>query len=208
MLRAITTHPLLPVYDIGGGWAHLLPNFFFDNPVALRVIAKDDKSQSWETFGNVFAEVDFLKYFTIRTSFGGNITNFLSNRFDYWTYQPLIVNSSLANNSSDSLTNNAFQESSGYRRSWTWTNTIKFSKTFKNDHRINALIGTEAINNYFKEVGGRSIGLYSNDPNFRFLNQWNSRYAPGDLRIIVMQVLLHYLHLSARLIMDLRKNIF
>ncbi|HMK17382.1 MAG TPA: TonB-dependent receptor [Chitinophagaceae bacterium] len=170
MLRAITTHPLLPVHDIGGGWAHLLPNVFFDNPVALRVIAKDDKSQSWETFGNVYAEVDLLKNFTIRTSFGGNINNYLFNRFDYVTYQPLVVGSSLANNSSDSLTNNSFTEVSGYRRSWTWTNTIKFSKTFKSDHHISALAGTEAINNYFKEVGGRSIGLYSNDPNFRLLS--------------------------------------
>jgi TonB-linked SusC/RagA family outer membrane protein len=164
------THPLLPVHDIEGGWAHFIPNAFFDNPVALRVIAKDDKSQSWETFGNVYAEVDLLKNFTIRTSFGGNINNYLSNRFDYTTYQPLVVNSSLANNSSDSLTNNSFTEVSGYHRSWTWTNTVKFSKTFKSDHHISALIGTEAINNYFKEVGGNSIGLYSNDPNFRLLS--------------------------------------
>ena len=44
LLQAITTDPLLPVHDIGGGWAHFIPNAFFENPVASSVIAKDDKS--------------------------------------------------------------------------------------------------------------------------------------------------------------------
>jgi hypothetical protein len=199
--QAILTHPMLPVHDIGGGWAHFIPNAFVDNPVASRVIGKDDKSQSWETFGNVYAEVDLLKNFTIRTSFGGNINNYLSNRFGYSTYQPLIVNSSLANNSSDSLTNNSFTEVSGYHRSWTWTNTSKFSKTLKSDHHISALIGTEAINNYFKESVAEALVFIL---MIRISGCFLTVYL---MQSIVMQVLLHYLHLSARLIMDSKKNI-
>ena len=160
MFRAITTHPLLPVYDIKGGWAHFVPRAYFDNPVALRNLSKDDKSFSWETFGNIYAEVDLFKKFTFRTSFGGNITNYYNTRFDFWSYYPRL----------DLRPDNALIESSGYRWSWTWTNTIKYSETFGDAHRINILAGTEAINNYNREVGGRSAGLYSNDVNYRFLS--------------------------------------
>ena len=160
MFRAIITHPMLPVYDIKGGWAHLDSRAFFDNPVALRVIAKDDKSQSWETFGNIYAEVDVFKNFTARSSFGGNINNYYFSRFDFWTYYPR----------TDSLPDNALTESSGYHWSWTWTNTLKFSKKIQNSHFINALAGVEAINNYNREVGGRSAGFYTNDVNYRFLS--------------------------------------
>ena len=41
------------------------------NIVALRTLAKDNKTSYWETFGNAWAEADFLKYFTARTKFGG-----------------------------------------------------------------------------------------------------------------------------------------
>jgi TonB-linked SusC/RagA family outer membrane protein len=160
MFRSITTHPLLPVYDIKAGWAHFDTRAFFDNPVALRISAKDDKSISWETFGNIYAEVDFLKNFTARSSFGGNINNYYLSRFDFWTYYPRI----------DSLPDNALTESSGYRWSWTWTNTLKYSKKIRDAHRINALAGIEAINNYNREVGGRSAGFYTNDVNYRFLS--------------------------------------
>ena len=159
MFRAVTTHPLLPVYDIKGGWAHFVPTSYFDNGVAARNLAKDDKSFSLETFGNLFAEVDFLEKFTFRTSFGGNITNYYDSQFDLWSYYPRL----------DSLPNNALIESNGYRWAWTWTNTLKFSKKFGDAHRVSVLAGTEAINNYNRELGGRSAGLYSSDVNYRFL---------------------------------------
>jgi TonB-dependent starch-binding outer membrane protein SusC len=160
MFRSITTSSIMPVYDINRGWAHYIPTAFYDNPVALRTLAKDDKNQSWETFGNAYAELDFLKYFTARTSFGGGMVNYFSNRFDYWTYYPR----------SDSTPDNALTEHSGYRRSWTWTNTLKFTRTFDNDHNVTVLAGTEAINNYNRENGGRSVGLFSNNVNYRFLS--------------------------------------
>ena len=162
MWRSITTNPILPVYDIKGGWAHLDQFHFWDNPVALRVQAGDDKSNSWETFGNIYGELDFLKNFTARTSFGGTINNYNNNRFDYWSYEPLIIDK-------DSFPDNALSESSGYRWSWTWTNTIKYAKTVADHHQFVVLAGTEAINNYNKEIGGRSAGLYVNDVNYRFL---------------------------------------
>ncbi len=37
--------------------------------------------------GNVFAEVDFAKHFTIRSSFGGNVDNYYYNSFSYTAYE-------------------------------------------------------------------------------------------------------------------------
>ncbi len=160
IFRSIISPPILPVYDVKGGWAHYQqPAYFAENPVATRVIAKDDQSKSWETSGNAFGEVDFLKFFTARTSFGGNMVNYYSYTFNYWSYDTL----------SNGLPDNSFIESSGYRRSWTWTNTVKFAKTIRDDHTINALVGTEAIDNYNREVGGRRIGFFTNNVSYRFL---------------------------------------
>ena len=156
--QAITTNPLLPVYDIKGGWAHFIPLNFFDNPVSTRVIAKDDRAQLWELFGNVYAEVDLLKNFTLRTSFGGRLNFRYSYDFLYYSYYP-----------QNNLPNNSLTEISGYDRSWTWTNTLKFSKAINEHHHINALAGIESIDNYNRFVTARKTGLALNEVNYRFL---------------------------------------
>jgi TonB-linked SusC/RagA family outer membrane protein len=162
--------PIMPVYDIKGGWAHFQYGGFGDNPIALRTIAKDDKTHYWENFGNVFAETDFLKAFTFRTNFGGNLVNYYSYTYTFDTYQP----------TSNGLPNNSLIESSGYRRSWTWTNTLKYSKILKNDHHVTALAGTEAISNYNREVGGRKLGFYTNDVNYRFLTNGSPNFGVSN----------------------------
>ena len=151
--------PILPVYDIKGGWASFNANNIRDNPVAARVMAKDNKTNNWEIFGNAFCELDFLKNFTARTSFGGSLNYKYSYDYVLTSYNPL----------ANGLPNNSFNETSGYTRSWTWTNTLTFSKTF-NNHSVKALVGTEAINNYDRELGGRRVGYLFNDPDYRFLS--------------------------------------
>ncbi len=162
--NSITTPPILPVYDIKGGWAHFNPQNYGENPVAVRTLGKDDKSNYWEVFGNAYAEADFLKYLTARTSFGGNLINYYSYNYIFSGYLP----------GPTGLPSNSLVESSGYNRSLTWTNTIKFSKTFGNENHVEALIGTEAINNYNREVGGQRSGFFTNDVNYRFLSNGSS----------------------------------
>ncbi len=43
------------------------------NPVANQERTKDNQGYNWTMMGNAWGEVDFLKHFTIRTSFGGLI---------------------------------------------------------------------------------------------------------------------------------------
>ncbi len=162
--NSILTPPILPVYDIKGGWAHFNPQNYSENPVASRTLGKDDRGNYWEIFGNAYVEVDFLKSLTARTSFGGNLVNYNSYNYTFNSYLPSPTN----------LPSNSFVESSGYNRSWTWTNTLRFSKTFKKDNHIEVLIGTEAINNYNREVGGQRSGFFTNDVNYRFLSNGSS----------------------------------
>ena len=160
IFRTFRNQPLLPVYDIKGGWATYQGGEIpYWNPVSAQVVAKDNKTSNWEIFGNTFCELDFLKNFTARTSFGGT--------FNYYYFYNYSLNS--YNPQGGGLPNNSFSETSGYRRSWTWTNTLNFSKTFKN-HSVKALVGTEAINNYNRELGGRRVGYLFNDPDYRFLS--------------------------------------
>src|SRR6185369_6863423 len=60
-----------------------------------------------------------------------------------------------------------------YSRSWTWTNTLAYNKVFSNDHSVKALIGTEALSNYNRELGGSRINYFTDDPNYRFLSTGN-----------------------------------
>ncbi len=132
IFNALVTDPIWPVYDIKGGWAGLVPTNGFSNPIALRNIAKDNSSEAWNVLGNVFGELSFLKFFTLRTSFGGTYANFYDYNYSY-SYGV----------SGNGLPLNNLSENSGYDRSWTWTNTLNFSKTFHSIHSIKVLIGTE-----------------------------------------------------------------
>ena len=76
ILATFTTQPILPVFDLKGGWAVSRTDNLGENIVAQRTLEKDNKTNYWETFGNVWAEADFMKYFTARTQFGGTITNY------------------------------------------------------------------------------------------------------------------------------------
>ncbi|HYV55686.1 MAG TPA: SusC/RagA family TonB-linked outer membrane protein, partial [Chitinophagaceae bacterium] len=116
----------------------------------------------WQAFGNAFAEVDFLKKFTFRTSFGGSFNEYYNLVFAYGSYEPPPPSAYGIPNS--------FNEESGYASSWTWTNTLNYSGTFLKDHHIKILAGTEAKNNYNRTLGGTRYGYFTSDPNYRFLN--------------------------------------
>jgi TonB-dependent starch-binding outer membrane protein SusC len=131
--------PLIPVYDIKGNFAGTgsqgLGNA--QNPVANLKRIADNKDNDWQVIGNAFAEVDILKHFTARTSFGGTIDNHFWTTFGYTPYE----------NAENNKNPNSFRESYNYASSWTWTNTLTYNAQI-GSHNIKALIGTEAINNY------------------------------------------------------------
>ena len=157
----LTMPPYRPVFDIQGNWSsNNLPSAGpMDNPIFVRTVANNNKRNNWQVFGNAYAEADFLKHFSVRSSFGGSLNYFYSYNYSYGSWAPPPIGY-----------DNSLSENSGYLRSWTWTNILNFSEKFKDKHYLKILIGTEEKSDYNRDQGGSGSGLYSNDPAYWLLN--------------------------------------
>jgi TonB-linked SusC/RagA family outer membrane protein len=158
---AYRNQPIIPIYDIKGNFAgSRAPNLGnAQNPVARRIRAKDARNQNLNIFGNVYAEVDFLKHFTARTSFGGqfNYNNFFF--FNFKTYE-----------NSENNTGNSYTEGFNRFREWTWTNQVTYKNTFAQVHDVNVLVGTEAVESWGRNVQGTRVGYFVESRDFWALN--------------------------------------
>jgi TonB-linked SusC/RagA family outer membrane protein len=155
--------PIIPVYDIMGNWGGTWdgPELGANptNPVANQARTVNDRDNNWDIIGNVFAEVDFLKHFTVRTSFGGVIDNQYYFNFNFNQY----------NEKQGHMGENSFSENAAYNTSYTWTNTLTYSNIFGRN-TVRLLIGSEAINNAGRGVGGGSKNFFSTNFNYLILN--------------------------------------
>jgi TonB-dependent starch-binding outer membrane protein SusC len=148
--------PLIPVYDVAGNFAGTQVKGLGNpqNPVATLARSANNVNDTWQIMGNVFAEVDFLKHFTIRTSYGGEYQNNYNYNFTYTSFE----------NTENNTNPNQFQEQDLYRTNWTWTNTLTYSNTWGNSN-LKALIGTEAVSDYQRGFGATRGNYYITDPN-------------------------------------------
>ena len=149
--------PLVPVYDIMGNYAGT-HSFTINNssqPVAVQQFSSESNSDDWQISGNVFAEVDFLKHFTARTTFGGTIENY---EYYYFTPTPYM-------NAEGSTAANAYTEGAGDSTTKVWTNTLNYHQTF-GDHDIKVLIGTEAKQFFGRGLLGQRGSYFSTDLNY------------------------------------------
>ncbi len=158
--------PIIPVYDIAGNYGGTFAGPSLgdaENPVAQQSRSKNNRNHSWNVIGNVYAEVDFLQDFTVRTSFGGNLNNTYNLGFFFPPY-----NNSVGNSSSNSLS-----EASAYNSNTIWTNTLNYNKDLGR-HRIKAMVGTEAIRNYGRRVSAGRNNFFSTDFNYLVLGNGTS----------------------------------
>lgn len=158
--------PIIPVYDINGGWAGTRAGGLGNslNPVAVQAATADNRGNTWNISGNVFAEVDFLQHFTARTSFGGTVDNGYYYGYGFHRYQD-----------AENNTSNSFGENAYFNSQWTWTNTVAYNNTF-GKHGVKVLGGVEALNYYGRGVGGGALGYFTDNPNFRILNNGSSGF--------------------------------
>jgi TonB-dependent starch-binding outer membrane protein SusC len=138
---------LVPVYTIvPGDFAGTLGGTGFGtlgngkNPVAQLERTKDNRGNNLNLFGNLYAELDFLKNFTARSSFGGGI-----NTTNYYNY-PWIEYEHTENTA-----NTTYNEGFIRNNYWIWTNQISYKNTF-GKHAVSGVIGMEA-----QEGGGRQV---------------------------------------------------
>ncbi len=152
---------IIPVYDIVGNFAGTKSQDLGNaqNPYANIYRSKDNRNHNWDIQGNVFAEFDFLKHFTIRSSYGGLVDNYSYYYFNYVGYE----------NAEGNTGSNSFHEGGGYNTSWTFTNTLNYSNTF-GKHNVKGLIGTEAVEYYGRGMEAGRSQYFSENPNFWILD--------------------------------------
>ena len=150
-------NPILPVWDIkgnptGGAAAGLSQA---TNPIAANWRNRFNKNNNFGVFGNIYADLTFLKDFVARTSFGIDYSNGNSFSLSQQTYE------NAQNTSATSVSRNM-----SWGSAWTWTNTLTYSKSF-GDHAVKLLVGSEAINTYSDNLSGsRQDYDVNDDPNF------------------------------------------
>lgn len=162
--------PWVPVRDTMGNYvgSKIAGNGNFINPVATLERNRDNYWSNSRIFGNLWAEVDFMEGLTFKTSFGVDYTNNYSYRMAKKDLE-----------FSESPGTNNFEENSGYNFRWVWTNTLSYNKTFADIHRLNVLLGTEAIKDGIgRSMMGRRYGYLMEDNK----DTWTLNMGENDSR--------------------------
>jgi TonB-linked SusC/RagA family outer membrane protein len=149
--------PIIPVFDAGGGFGGTAGSELGNSssPMAARVRAAANKDFDWQVTGDVFAEVDFLKHFTIKTLFGGNFENYYNYTHGYQTYE-----------NAENSTTNTFNSTSGYNSTWNWTNTLQYGNIFAEKHSLKVLVGYESVQTRNRYMTAGRLTYFSDDPNY------------------------------------------
>jgi TonB-linked SusC/RagA family outer membrane protein len=164
--------PIIPVYDIKGNYGGVYgTGLNGPNPVAIQQRTANNQDVQNRLLGNVYADVQFLKYFTFHTSFGGDNFSGAAHSFNYPTYE-----------NSGNNTVNSFTQSSYNGFNWTWTNTLTYAKQFGADHHLSVMIGTEAYKAQTESLTGTTQSYLSFDPNYTTLSSGSGVQTNGSGR--------------------------
>ncbi|GAB3798114.1 TonB-dependent receptor [Spirosoma humi] len=158
ILTAFRMAPIIPVYDVFGGYAGTAAKGFNNppNPRASRDAAKNNKQFNIGLFGNAYLEYDVIPDLTIRSSIGGSLSNYYNKTTTRNTYENAEGN------------NGGFRinEGAGYSFAWTFTNTAQYKRKF-GIHSIDLLGGIEALNTEFgRNISGVGLNPFSTDPSY------------------------------------------
>lgn len=156
--NALRSSPLVPTVDDEGNFAGTYNNTnrlgISRNPYAQLERGKHNYNKSLRVFGDVYAEVDIIDGLRFKTSIGASLNNFDSRSFtslDPEHGEPLSTN-----------TLNVFDQVS---IDWNWSNTLTYNKSF-GDHKVDVLLGTEAVKNSGNGKGITRTGYLFEDPDF------------------------------------------
>jgi TonB-linked SusC/RagA family outer membrane protein len=159
---AFRIQPIVPVYDVSGITFAGTRGTDLDNsrnPVADLWRNKDNRQKELRLFGNMYAEVDILDNLTAKTSFGVDY-----NTFNFRDYIIRDIESS------ESRGSNSLKTTNNYEWTWTWFNTLTYNVTLNDIHRLNFIIGTESIKDYYETFDASRTNFSSDDLENRYLS--------------------------------------
>jgi TonB-dependent starch-binding outer membrane protein SusC len=158
--------PIIPVFDIkgnyGGGWDGP-GDIGARNPVAIQKMTSDNYDKTWTIQATGFAEVDFLKHFTARTSLSFTTINDYNKTIGHNQYFDIIGHNLPTSD----------VENSSYSSTRQWTSTLVYTQSFAK-HNIKVLGGLEQIQFRGSGQGGGVNDLFSLDPNYVTLSNGTS----------------------------------
>jgi TonB-linked SusC/RagA family outer membrane protein len=134
MGKNILMQPVVPIYDIDGNFAGSKAKTLGNggSPLKAAYMAKDDYTNNDQVFGNVFAGLDMTPQASFRTRLGFNVAQRRTNSFS--PPSPEFAEASF---------NNSIGENRNENTDWTWTNTLRYVKSFSR-HNFDLLLGQEA----------------------------------------------------------------
>lgn len=165
----------LPFYTgNNNGWDK---NFeYSSNPIAI-VHFTNDKRNTFQTFGNVYAEYAFLadKSLKFKSNVGVDISfshnkNFAQNFGDDNDNNPDEQYPGMGRNNKP----NNLDENRGQAMTFTFSNTLNYIKTFNKKHNVNLLLGTENISSKSAAMGASRQNFNNSTPGFQYLDYGNT----------------------------------
>jgi len=160
---AFRASPLIPVYDENGDFAGTYSNSYglsnAHNPVSLLTRAKDNYTNSFRMFGDVYLSYEILEGLTFKTTLAGSVEN-SNGRF----FTPLNPEHG------EPRSFNTLEEESNNSVSWTWTNMLNYNTTIAENHNLNVFAAIESFENRGKGHGISNTDYFNESPDFYLLN--------------------------------------
>ncbi|AXT62367.1 TonB-dependent receptor [Aquimarina sp. AD10] len=159
-------NPLIPVRDIGGNFAGSGVGGLGNgkNPIAIADRNKDNAILTLRALGNFYGEFDVVQGLTFKSNLGFDLESINTTNFE-----PASVEG-------ESPTNNLLTESSSFATTYTWFNTLTYTKTF-GEHTIDILTGTEFNKQKFRNFGANRGGFIFDDVvDIRYLDLGTTSY--------------------------------
>lgn len=166
----IAQHPIIPAYDINGGYAGPTQGVGDKpNPIRLLDQQKDNSLDQWRIFGNIYMELEPIEDLVFRSSFGLNYRNGVSSNFEpKWAEGDRSVDKNILTSRSDN------------DREWIWSNTAAYTLSL-NEHSINLLAGMEAKEMTSEWLEGRREDFIIEAMDYRYLTAGNGKQTNGGL---------------------------
>ncbi|NQU85678.1 MAG: TonB-dependent receptor [Mariniphaga sp.] len=163
--RVYRAQPICPVYDINGNFAgsKMPEGGNFDNPVATLTRAKDGGGEWFRILGSVFGEITIMDGLTVKSLLGYNFGQWNGKSYVLPTYEH-----------SEPNRVNGVNVSSNYSLQWNWTNTVNYNATFADIHKVNVVLGTEALENKYSYVNASRRVYFSESTDYMQLNSGES----------------------------------
>jgi len=166
----IAQHPIIPVYDIFGGYAGPTQGIGDKpNPIRLLDQQRQNRQDQWRIFGNTYIEVEPISNLVLRSAFSINYrTGFFSAFEPKWKEGDRSVNL------------NTLTTTNNYDRNWIWTNTASYRFTV-DKHSFNILAGTESKEYITENLTGYRDNFLIEAIDYRYLSAGDGKQTNGGI---------------------------